>query len=155
MDIWDIKDTYLINSLSLKSKLNTLPSTTVFSINSIIFYPSQLHKKAKVFESGFIDAMDTGIISFKSSRVPFPTVQVARAFMYSAKCSFELHEDVKKFIYEVCDSPYNIKTVFDGINNYCPPEYKNRANSLFIQTLKDADLEYLPQTHFFNHCWGG
>jgi predicted acylesterase/phospholipase RssA len=154
LDIWDIKDTYLIKSLSLDSKLTTLPLTTVFSINSIIFYPSQLHPKAKVIESGFIDTIDTGTISFKSSRIPFPTLQVARALMYSAKCSFTLHRDIKKFIHKICDSPYNINTVFDGINTYCPSEYKDKAITLFFQTLKDAELEYLPQTQFFNHCWG-
>ncbi|WP_457934665.1 patatin-like phospholipase family protein [Pseudoalteromonas sp. SCSIO 43210] len=154
LDIWDIKNTYLINSLSLESSLTVLPSTTVFSINSIIFYPSQLHQKAKVLESGFIDAIDKGTISFKSSRVPFPTVQVARAVMYSAKCSFELHSDVKKFIHQVCISPYDVETIFEGINNYCPSKYKEKANHIFTQILKEAGLEYLPKTHFFNHCWG-
>lgn len=154
LDIWDISDTYLIKSLTLNPNIGVLPSTTVFSINSIIFYPSQLHPKSMVFESGFLDAIETGIISFKSSRIPFPAIQAARAIMYSTKCSFEIHEDVKNFIIDVCDSPYSIKNVIDGIKNYCPQAIKGKAISVFIQILEEAGIDYLPKTLFFNHCWG-
>lgn len=154
LDIWDVSDTYLIKTLQLNPNIDVLPSTTVFSINSIIFYPSQLHQKSMVFESGFLDAIKYKLISFKSSKIPFPTIQVARALMYSIKCSFEIDDDVKQFVSDVCISPYNIKKVMDGIKHYCPTEIKDKAVNVFIKILDEVGIDYPHKTLFFNHCWG-
>ncbi len=154
LDIWPVKDTYLIKELALKPEIETLPSTTVFSINSVIFYPSQLHEKSMILESGFIKAVDSNLIAFRSSRIPFPTVQVARAIMYSAKCSFKIHDEVKVFIKSECKSPYKIQAILDGINKYSPQKYKEKSIEIFNALLNEFGLNSNAKTQYFNHCWG-
>ena len=76
LDIWGLRDTYLIRSLGLEPSFQMLPSTTVFTINSICFHPAQLCSRSAVYESGFLAAIGKESVEFQSSRVPLPHVHL-------------------------------------------------------------------------------
>ncbi len=133
IDIWLLKDTYLIKRLNLDVKFNQLPETTVFRINSIIFKPQQFWSKPDIFDLGCVDALVNKVIDFQSTYIPLPEIQVARALIYSAKFKFSLKLEVHNFIRMICNSDVEITNQKNNLLLYCPQHLRQNC----ITMLKD------------------
>jgi len=154
IDIWNLEDTWLIKERNLNCCFTTLPTTTVFSINSVVFFPSQIHGQGKIVGAGFESAIANRELAFTSDRIPFPEFQVVRALVYSQKLSLRLNEEVEGFIVDICKSPFVAKKVRDGVLAYCPEIYQSNAIRQFSEILLKNCIVHPDQSLFFSHCWG-
>jgi hypothetical protein len=136
LDTWILKNTYLISKFDLPIHFRMLPKTTVFRINSIIFYPAQFWTQPDLYEHGCIDAISRRAIDFQSSIIPLPMIQVARAVIYATKLAFDIETDVLDFIKTVCDNTKNIEKVMEGIDLYGAGRLKAEAKAL-LQSIVD------------------
>jgi hypothetical protein len=120
IDIWLLKDTYLIKKFNLEQKFETLPQTTVFRINSIIFKPKQLWLVPDIYDLGCIDALEHKILDFQSCFIPFPEIQVARALIYSVKLNLTLKPGITDFIKVICNSEDAFSSLTNNLLPNCP-----------------------------------
>lgn len=147
IDIWEIKDTYLYKHTSLEPSLENLPKTTVFTINSIIFFPKGKGRKANIQECGFLQSVSENKLYFQSTHIPYPKIQVARAAIYSAKFSLTYHSDIESFINIVCTNQKIIADIMNGIELHSPLDIKQTAIDIFEKMS-------VPSTNYFKNCWG-
>jgi hypothetical protein len=135
LDIWPLDRTHMIVRRRLPIQFDTLPRTTVFRINSIVFYPKELFADPELSDAGCFDAIATRVVDFQSREVPLPLVQVARALMYATKLQFDLADEVAAFIRQVCVGPDELRTVEVGLRDYCPKEFVSGARALLDAVL--------------------
>ncbi|MBD2615891.1 hypothetical protein H6G94_32365 [Nostoc punctiforme FACHB-252] len=121
IDIWLLKDTYLIKKLNFELNFDKLPQTTVFRINSIIFKPEQLWSVPDIFDFGCIDALKDKVLDFQSSFIPFPEIQVARAIVYSIKLNLKMKPEIINFIRMICNSEEVTSNITNNLLINCPP----------------------------------
>jgi len=131
LDIWLLENTFLIRKLNLAVDFKTLPKTTVFRINSVIFQPEQLWLKSEINQAGCVDAISQQVIDFQTSSIPFPCIQCGRAIIYSIKLKFDLALEVKQFIREICLDEKNYLKIREDLEFYCPKEFLEDALHLF------------------------
>lgn len=120
IDIWLLKNTYLIEKLNLEQKFETLPQTTVFRINSIIFKPKQLWLVPDIYDLGCIDALEHKVLDFQSCFIPFPEIQVARVLIYSVKLNLKLKPEIIHFVRMICNSEEAFSNLTNNLLTNCP-----------------------------------
>lgn len=130
VDFWDIKDTYSIKKNNLPVDIYTLPETTVYNINSIVFDL----KTIKLHEHIFYKAFECKIIDFNDTSYlyDYPEIQAIRAYKFSKKLNFKLSENVKGFIYDVVSK----KTVCD----FC--RALKRSKHRHIDTIHNMFIDF-------------
>ena len=126
IDIWALSNTFLIKKFDLEPRFEILPTTTVFSINSVAFAPAQLWKEPFLIDAGFANAVDHELIAFRSSTIPFPKIQVARAATYAAKFGYKLDRQLIEFINEICVNKA-FTEVRNGILEFSQPNISEKA----------------------------
>ncbi|GAX45712.1 hypothetical protein NIES4075_67330 [Tolypothrix sp. NIES-4075] len=137
IDIWLLKDTYLIKELNLELNFDNLPQTTVFRINSIIFKPEQLWSVPDICDLGCIDALKDKVLDFQSSFIPFPEIQVARAIIYSIKLDLKMTPEIIKFVRMICNSEEAISNLTNNLLINCPRHLLTSCISL-LKNLTDS-----------------
>ncbi|MFZ1029974.1 MAG: hypothetical protein WAN66_27530 [Limnoraphis robusta] len=131
IDIWQLKDTFLIKKKSLPILFETLPKTTVFRINSIVFKPQQLWQEPQIIDFGCFSALENKILDFQSNIIPFPEIQVARALIYSIKLQLQISIEVIDFIKNICHTEDSVFRVRQGLALNCPETLSQDVQSLF------------------------
>lgn len=131
LDIWLLENTYLIARMELPVTFETLPGTTVFRLNSIVFQPQPLWTEASLLDLGCIEAISKKVVDFQSALIPLPCVQVARALIYSAKLEFRLDSKIIAFIQSVCSDQAIVDQVKQGLASYCTGTVLSDAFHLF------------------------
>jgi hypothetical protein len=135
LDIWQLRNTYLISKRKLPIEFETLPETADFEFNAVVFLPQEFFGKPKVFGRGAFDAIYDEVVSFQADELALPVVQVARAAIHAAKLGFAIDSEVAAFIRSICKDPETLSTVIDGIAKYSPPEFSARAISTLLELL--------------------
>lgn len=136
IDIWELEKTYLISKNSLLNEFSSLLKTADYSINSIIYYPQQGNSKPYLLELGCVESIKNKEIDFLADEVAFPTIQAARAVIFSAKFNLTLSKTIINFIKITCDNETNINKVLAGIENFCPIKYKKDAKNIIKSIIK-------------------
>ena len=131
LDIWLLENTFLVKELNLPLDFSTLPKTTVFRINSIVFQPRQLWNNPGIIEFGAIDAIQEKVLDFQCQFIPFPEIQVARTLIYAAKLNLEIASEVIDFIKAVCVDRNTTLKIKEGLYTNCPNHLLATAMSLF------------------------
>ncbi|GAA6617557.1 hypothetical protein [Scytonema sp. NUACC26] len=130
IDIWLLKDTYLIKELNLELNFDILPQTTVFRINSIIFKPEQLWSVPDIYDFGCIDALKDKVLDFQSCLIPFPEIQVARAIVYSVKLNLKIKPEIINFIRMICNSEEVRANLTNNLLINCPRQLLTKCLTL-------------------------
>jgi hypothetical protein len=130
LDIWLLQHTCLIQKLSLPAVFETLPLTTEFRINSVIFYPMPLWATSKLMDAGCLESISNQVLDFRTNQLPFPLVQAARAVIYGAKLNLRLHAEICTFIRHVCIDRETIFSIEKGIAEFCPSPHRKSALAL-------------------------
>ncbi|HEX4146158.1 MAG TPA: hypothetical protein VHY91_21835 [Pirellulales bacterium] len=140
IDLWRIEDTFLIRLLNLPREFATLPSTTVFTINSVVFFPRQFFGQPSVVDGGAIAACRRRMIAFQAREIPFTHIQVGRAVTYAAKLAFSVDDEVKDFIRDVCSFPGQLDAARAALQTNCPSEQRQAAETCLDQILAGGGL---------------
>lgn len=136
LDAWDLRDTFLIKRLNLPVSFEQLPYTADYNVNAIVFEPVQFFEKAAVLDAGAVRALRAGTLDFAANEVAQPIIQAARSMILAARLQMTVSETIQAFLRDVCITKNYCRQVLDGINTYCPPEWKSVANSCFMAILK-------------------
>ncbi|MFQ6755539.1 hypothetical protein V6Z72_14430 [Cereibacter sphaeroides] len=127
IDLWPLHKTFMFERFHLKPDFNHLTNIADFTINAIVFKPSQLWPSRSVWESGCIKAISTAQLEFQYSSISFPRIQVARAIIYAAKLQLNLNADVARFLHSHLSSSHDVRDIEHGIRTYCPTHAVGRA----------------------------
>ena len=127
LDVWTLESTYLMRRLGLPVAFETLPATTVFRINSLAFGPEEFWGEPVILDAGFYEAIHKREVSFRSNVLPFPSIQAARAVIYSTKLKFALGPTVVDFIRDVCSDAVAMRQVREGLESFCSKEFRDEA----------------------------
>ena len=137
LDIWLLRHTCLIQKLSLPATFDTLPLTTEFRINSVIFYPAPLWATSKIVDAGCLESISNQVLDFRTNQLPFPLVQAARAVIYGAKLDLRLHAEIRAFIRHICIDRETIFSIEKGITEFCPGPHCESALALLHQIVAE------------------
>jgi hypothetical protein len=135
LDVWNLRETFLIQRHSLPVAYETLPSTADFTFNALVFLPAEFFGRPSVIERGAIEAIQTRVVEFATQDIAMPVVQVARALILAVRMSYRLSDAVMAFITDICSDSASTEQVLRGIETYCPPHLKVAAHGLFVETL--------------------
>lgn len=136
IDLWPLKKTFIFERFNLEPDFNHLANVADFTINGIVFKPSQLWRSPTVWDSGCIKALNSAELKFQYSTISFPRIQVARAIIYAAKLHLDLDADVARFVQSHLSSSPNVKDIEEGIRRYCPVQALSRAIEI-LERLND------------------
>lgn len=136
IDIWEVRNTYLIKKNFLKNEFKSLLLTADYTINSIIYHPKQNKSDAYLLDFGCVDSIKNNKIDFLANEVAFPIVQAARAVIFSARFNLTLSQTIIDFIKKICADDDNVKKIQSGIKKFCPPEYKSNAETIISNINK-------------------
>lgn len=135
-DGWDLPDTFLIKRLHLPISFEQLPLTADYNVNAVVFIPAELTGHAQVFDAGAISALNLQVLDFCADDVAFPVIHAARSVILASRLRLSHSETVRDFIRSVCDTSDVRLQVAAGIRQYCPPEHKAAAISLFRSVVE-------------------
>jgi hypothetical protein len=136
IDIWELGNTYSIAKKRLKIDFKTLPSTTVFRMNSIVFYPQEYYSEPTLCDGGAVSAINDKIVDFSSSEVPVPLIQVVRALIYGTKLGFSLAPEVTDFVSDYCSDSDTVGMIRQNLVAVCPDAHLQEANTLLNKLIK-------------------
>ncbi|TFW61412.1 hypothetical protein CT676_07835 [Bradyrhizobium sp. MOS001] len=117
-DIWPLRETFLIRALKLPASFESLLSTADFNINAALYFPAQGSAPSSILDAGMLSALDSHLISFNASDLPFPVLQCARLAAYAAKLHFRLAPSVLEFMKQVLADQGNQREVVAGLDRY-------------------------------------
>jgi hypothetical protein len=137
IDAWNLQDTFLIRRHGLPISFDQLPLTADYTVNAVIFKPSQFFRHSNVVDRGAVTAIQTGILEFAADDVAQPRVQAARAVILAARLQFVLSPTVRSFIRAICDSHDVREAVTIGIRTYCPARWRDVATSLLNNIISE------------------
>lgn len=135
LDIWQLRNTYLISKRKLPVEFETLPETADFGFNAVVFFPQEFFCSPKIFGRTAFDAIYDKVLSFQADELALPVVQVARVAIHAAKLGFTIDPEVSAFIRSICKDPEALSTAIDGIAKYSPPEFSARAVSTLLELV--------------------
>ena len=127
IDLWPLKKTFIFERFNLEPAFNHLANVADFTINGIVFKPSQLWRSPSVWDSGCIQALNSAELEFQYSTISFPRIQVARAIIYAAKLHLSLGADVARFVKSHLSSSSDVADIEEGIRRHCPVHAVSRA----------------------------
>lgn len=107
IDFWELKDTFSIKKKNTSISIETLPETTVFNCNSVVYDI----RSCRLYESGFFKSLEMKTIDFNdiSYLYEFKEMQAIRAYYLSKKLKFKLSTDIIDFVYTtMLHSSYSI-----------------------------------------------
>ncbi len=137
VDIWELQHTYLIVERQLPVLFETLPKTTVFRCNSLIFRPAEFFGAPGLLEAGALKAIEERVVDFQAREVPLPQVQASRAVIYAAKLGFHLASEVADFIADLCRLQSNLEMIEAGVRTYCPARHAAAAQRLLRSLCRE------------------
>ncbi len=138
LDIWELQHTYLIVERQLPVRFETLPRTTVFRCNSLIFRPAEFFGTPDIMEAGALRAIQERVVDFQAREVPLPQVQASRAVIYAAKLGFRLAPEVADFIADLCRLQSNLEMIEAGVRTYCPSRHAAAAQRLLRSLCREC-----------------
>ena len=131
VDVWSLGQTFIFERYAITPSFDRLPNISDFTINSIIFRPAQFWGHASIRDSGCLDALDKGEVTFQYHRISYPRIQAARAIIYAAKLNLRLSPEVREFVeQQIADKPGS-NDILDGIQKFCPDSARPFALSIF------------------------
>lgn len=139
VDIWNLRDTFLIRRNNLAPKFDQLPLTADYTANALVFKPTQFFGSAEIIESGAINAIRQKELDFAADEVAQPKVQAARALILSTRLNFKLSLTVRQFIRVVITPPEARDAVIHGLKTYCPASLLSTAIELFSEIENEND----------------
>jgi hypothetical protein len=101
LDIWRLESTLVIAHKKRPNKFESLPGTTPFRIESVIFKPAPFWRTPTLEEHGFFQAMEKKMVDFQCEYVSFPQLQACRAVLFSLRLGFKISPEVQDFISSV------------------------------------------------------
>lgn len=136
VDLWPLNKTFMFDRFNIAPEFNHLTNIADFTINAIIFKPSQLWRSPSVWDSGCIESLRSARLEFQHSTIAFPRIQVARAIIYAAKLNLDIDIDVARFVHSHLSSSPDVTDIEEGIRRYCPNQAAGRAIEI-LKRLKD------------------
>jgi hypothetical protein len=133
VDIWNLRDTFLIRRNRLPVLFEQLPLTADYTANAVIFKPSQFFSDPQLVEAGAVNSILKQELDFAADDVAQPKVQAARAIILSARLNFRLSSTVRGFLKIVLATPQARETVLNGIRTYCPASFLVNALKLLSE----------------------
>jgi hypothetical protein len=121
VDVWNLRDTFLIRRNSLPASFEQLALTADYTTNALVFQPAQFFQHSKVIDRGAVSAIRNGVLEFAAEEVAQPRVQAARALILSVRLQLKLSQTVHSFVKIICSPKEAREAVTNGIQLYCPP----------------------------------
>jgi len=94
IDIWNLANTWAFKNRFFKSSFRNLVKTVFFNADSIAINISN----NQIYENGFIEAFNKKELKILFEQNPYPELCVLRALVFIEKYSFNLSEDLIKYI---------------------------------------------------------
>lgn len=138
LDAWNLPETYLIQRNKLVADFKQLPQTADYSVNAIVFLPSQFFKASEILECGAINAIRYRELEFSANEVAQPLIQAARAIILSVRLKLTPSLTVCTFIKKVTETSDSKDIVTSGIINFCPAHLRQDAIDLFSKITKEG-----------------
>jgi predicted acylesterase/phospholipase RssA len=148
IDVWPLRQTYLMEKFGLAHTFQNVLAVTDFTINAALFFPRQLWIESVLVDAGCLAAIRDREIDFHFEWVPMPIVQAARLLNYAAKTTYALSEETRRFIRDICFGIEARNDVLANLAGHCPPEYVDSARSLLEAIAAPK------QTRYFSNCLG-
>jgi hypothetical protein len=138
LDIWCLQDTYTLQVRKLPLDVDLLPSTTVFTVESVIFKPQPLWAQSVIVEDRFFDSMKARRINMQRGEIRFPEFQLGRVMQYAVKLGFELGSDVKDFARPYLSTEAGFRAVTNGLHRFGHRELIAKATELLEATRREV-----------------
>jgi hypothetical protein len=136
VDMWNLKETFLIRRNRLPVTFEQLPLTADYTVNAIVFKPAQFFQTPQIIDSGAMTAILAKELEFAADDVAQPRVQAARAIILAVRLNFQLSSTVRSFVREIVGNPEARDTVVKGIHSYCPAPHLPNALQL-LSNIED------------------
>lgn len=153
LEAWALRNTFLFKRQECEASFAALPATADYSVNALLFFPSQCNDRSLLIDAGAGGALKTRRLDFMADVVAQPKVQAARAVILATKLGLQPSETVCDFVQDVCEEGQSSKEVHAAIAKYCPPELLPAAHRLLTQ-IRQGSMGGRPKTDYFFHCWG-
>jgi hypothetical protein len=143
VDAWPLAKTYTFVARGMVPAFESLPATTVFTIESVIFKPRQSWPEPLVLEAGFYDALDERVLELQDGERPFPEFQVGRALQLAQRLELVLSPRLMAFIDDVLATAGGVAAVQRGIRQFGHPDWRGltlRRLRLLRTALRRAEV---------------
>lgn len=127
LDVWAIERTYTFRRRGLALNVDALPSTTVFTHESIIFKPAQHWDRPAIVEDRFYETIRHRIIDMQLGEIRYPTYQVGRLLQHAERLNFELSNDAEAFVKATLATSTARRHARDGLMAHGHPRWKFAA----------------------------
>lgn len=127
LDIWCIEDTYTVKKRGLPPSFDLLPSTTVFTLESIVFEPCPPWARSTVVEDSFFESLETRTIKLQGGEVLYPGYQAGRALLFEAKLRFSLAPDARALVLRALAADGGAAAAQACIQKHSTGEVRERA----------------------------
>lgn len=142
-DIWTLESTYTFRVRGTIPSFALLPTTTVFTVESIVFKPAQWWGTPSVLEAGFYDSLDRGVIDLQTGEHPFPIFQAGRALQYAEKLSLQLSPSVLQLLSAAVTDDDAFLHAKAGVRQYASPLFRTDVLR-DLASLKVAFARFTP-----------
>ncbi|MGA2538222.1 MAG: hypothetical protein ABSF53_19590 [Terracidiphilus sp.] len=139
-DIWPLQQTWAFgNTLKLSPKAINLPRTTFLNVEGIVAELPNFRTESKVFEYGFIKAINSRELDINLTENPYPALSAIRSIITARKLKFKLSIALRKYILHAVESEGLDALVDAQLKHYSTIILKKDALRKEVSKLGEAD----------------